>query len=174
MITVFIFVLCLLKHIYLAVLSTTAFLWIQTFKQKHLSGFFIILIFAVLLFTNLLDIFKNVRDISISIYENKERIIEEALRPSGGIDYISPASIPEEAKVIKKLVTKHDIPNFNILGNLKSDTLKFQRIIEINWPVKLDNYSKYLFFLSDEFPSDICDNWRIIDQEGGISLVVCP
>ena len=109
MITVFIFILCLLKHIYLAVLSTTAFLWIQTFKQKYLSGFFIILIFAVLLFTNLLDNFKNVRDILISIYENKERIIEEALLPSSGIDYISPASIPEEAvSSQKKMLPKVD------------------------------------------------------------------
>jgi len=94
---------------------------------------------------------------------------------NSGLDVLPSQYLPREVKDIKDLIATHQIPDFKLIGRLQEDPLIYQRTIEVNWPVKLENESNYLFYLADEeVMLDMNKSCQKIDQRGEVILVFCP
>ena len=48
------------------------------------------------------------------------------------------------------ILVNSKIKNFNLSKKLKNDTYFYQRFVEFNYPIRLKNNSKYIFFLIDD------------------------
>lgn len=159
----------------LLVISLTTLLWIFLLKEKSLAGLFIILSIPLLYHPKFLDTITTIRNISASVYENKRKIVEEVFQPNSGIDVLPSQYMPAEVKEIREMVQANQLPDFNLLGQLREDPLKLQRAIEVNWPVKMESDSKYQFYLIEDTERlDFISLCQKIDQKGEVILVFCP
>lgn len=158
-----------------AMISMTALLWVLLLKKRSLAGLFIILSVTILFYRGFIDNIITILETPTSIYENKRKILQEILQPNSGIDSLPPQYMPAEVKKLREMVNSNQLPNFNLLGQLREDPLKLQRAIEVNWPVKLEIDSKYQFYLGEDAERlDSINACQKIDQKEEVVLVVCP
>lgn len=144
-------------------------------RQKSVAGLLVILSISVILSQRLSQNYQMIQSNLAFFNENKRKILEEVLKMNSGLDVLPSQYLPGEVKEIKHLITTHQVPDFKLLGHLQEDPLIYQRTIEVNWPVKLESDSKYLFYLTDEeVLLDLNKNCQKIDQRGEVILVFCP
>ena len=59
-------------------------------------------------------------------------------------------AVSSEVIESNNILVNSKIKNFNLNKKLKNDTYFYQRFVEFNYPIRLKNNSKYIFFLIDD------------------------
>ena len=93
-------------------------------------------------------------------------IIKNPFDKNTGISYALSAEVIEANSILKK----HKAINFNLSESLKKNTYLYQRTIEFNYPIRLNESSKLIFFLNAE---DIPNACKIIEIGKYLTLTQC-
>ena len=96
----------------------------------------------------------------------KYEIIKNPFNENAGISYALSAEVIEANSILKK----QKIIDFNLSEGLKKDTYLYQRIIEFNYPIRINESSKLIFFLNAE---DIPNACKIIEIGKYLTLTQC-
>ena len=96
----------------------------------------------------------------------KYEIIKNPFNENAGISYSLSADIIEANSILKK----QKVIDFNLSEDLKKDTYLYQRIIEFNYPIRINESSKLIFFLNAE---DIPNACKIIEIGKYLTLTQC-
>ena len=96
----------------------------------------------------------------------KYEIIKNPFNESSGISYALSAEVIEANSILKK----QKVIDFNLSESLKKDTYLYQRIIEFNYPIRINESSKLIFYLNTE---DIPNSCKIIEIEKYLTLTQC-
>ena len=96
----------------------------------------------------------------------KYEIIKNPFDENSGISHaLSPEVI--ESKLILK---KQKVIDFNLSKSLKKDTYFYQRSIEFNYPIRINEISRFVFFLNEEHVLSTC---KVIETGKHIKLAQC-
>ena len=96
----------------------------------------------------------------------KYEIIKNPFNESSGISYALPAAVIEANSILKK----QKAINFNLSESLKKNTYLYQRTIEFNYPIRINESSKLIFFLNAE---DIPNTCKVIETGKYLKLTQC-
>jgi len=96
----------------------------------------------------------------------KYEIIKNPFGKDSGISYALSSQVIESNNIIKK----HKLADFNLSNDLVKDTYFYQRSIEFNYPIRLNQNSKFIFYFVEEA---IPDNCQIIDVGEYLQLTKC-
>ena len=96
----------------------------------------------------------------------KYEIIKNPFDESSGISYALSAEVIEVNSILKK----QKVIDFNLSEGLKKDTYLYQRTIEFNYPIRVNESSKLIFFLNTE---DIPNACKIIETGKYLKLTQC-
>jgi len=79
-------------------------------------------------------------------------------------------SVSEELVESNYIIKNQKIINFNLSEKLKKDKYFYQRFIELNYPIRLNDSSRFIFFFNDEV---IPDNCEVLEKLKKIKLAKC-
>ena len=96
----------------------------------------------------------------------KYEIIKNPFNESSGISYALSADVIESNSILKK----QKAINFNLSESLKKDIYLYQRTIEFNYPIRINESSKLVFFLNTE---DIPNTCKVIETGKYLKLTQC-
>ena len=96
----------------------------------------------------------------------KYEIIKNPFNENAGISYALSSEVIEANSILKK----QKLTDFNLSEGLKKDTYLYQRIIEFNYPIRINESSKLIFYLNTE---DIPNACKIIEIEKYLTLTQC-
>ena len=96
----------------------------------------------------------------------KYEIIKNPFDENSGISYALSAEVIESKLILKK----HKAIDFNLSKNLKKDTYFFQRSIEYNYPIRINEISRFVLFLNEEYAPSTC---KIIETGKHVKLAQC-
>ena len=96
----------------------------------------------------------------------KYEIIKNPFNENSGINYALSPEVIESNDILKK----HKEIDFNLSEGLKKDTYLYQRIIEFNYPIRINESSKLIFYLNTE---DIPNTCKVIETGKYLKLVQC-
>ena len=96
----------------------------------------------------------------------KYEIIKNPFNENSGISYALSPEIIESKNILKK----HKVIDFNLSEGLKKDTYLYQRSIEFNYPIRINEASQFIFFLKDE---EILNACTIIETGKYLKLAQC-
>tara|TARA_B100001013_G_C24497040_1_gene397581 strand:- start:393 stop:722 length:330 start_codon:yes stop_codon:yes gene_type:complete len=96
----------------------------------------------------------------------KYEIIKNPFNKNSGIFYSLSPEVIESNNFLKK----HKAIDFNLSGVLKKDTYLYQRSIEFNYPIKINEASEFIFFYRDE---DIPNSCRVLETGKYLKLTQC-
>ena len=96
----------------------------------------------------------------------KYEIIKNPFNENAGISYALSAEVIEANSILKK----QKAIDFNLSESLKKDTYLYQRTIEFNYPIRMNESSKIIFFLNAE---DIPNACKIIEIGKYLTLTQC-
>ena len=82
----------------------------------------------------------------------KYEIIQNPFNENAGISYALSAEIIEANSILKK----QKVIDFNLSEGIKKDTYLYQRSIEFNYPIRINETSQLIFFLNDEDTPNTC------------------
>ena len=96
----------------------------------------------------------------------KYEIIKNPFNVNAGISYALSAEVIEANSILKK----QKLIDFNLSEGLKKDTYLYQRTIEFNYPIRINESSKLIFFLNAEDIPNVC---KIIEIGKYLTLTQC-
>ena len=96
----------------------------------------------------------------------KYEIIKNPFNENAGISHALSAEVIEVNSILKK----QKVTDFNLSESLKKDTYLYQRIIEFNYPIRINESSKLVFFLNAE---DIPSTCELIETGKYLKLTKC-
>ena len=96
----------------------------------------------------------------------KYEIIKNPFNENAGISYALSSEVIEAKSILKK----QKVTDFNLSEGLKKDTYLYQRIIEFNYPIRINESSKLIFFL---YAEDIPNACKIIEIGKYLTLTQC-
>ena len=96
----------------------------------------------------------------------KYEIIKNPFNENSGINYALSPEVIESNDILKK----HKATDFNLSEGLKKDTYLYQRSIEFNYPIRINESSRLIFFLNDE---DFPNTCKIIETGKYLKLTQC-
>ena len=96
----------------------------------------------------------------------KYEIIKNPFNENAGILYALSAEVIEANSILKK----QKVIDFNLSESLKKDTYLYQRIIEFNYPIRINESSKFVFFHNTE---DIPNACKAIETGKYLMLTQC-
>ncbi len=96
----------------------------------------------------------------------KYEIIKNPFNENAGISYALSSEVIEANSILKK----QKVADFNLSEGLKKDTYLYQRIIEFNYPIRINESSKLIFFLNAE---DIPNTCKVIETGKYLKLTQC-
>ena len=96
----------------------------------------------------------------------KYEIIKNPFNENSGIFYALSSEVVELNNILKK----HKAIDFNLSEDLKKDTYLYQRSIEFNYPIRINENSKLIFFSSEE---DIPNACKLIETGKYLKLTHC-
>ena len=96
----------------------------------------------------------------------KYEIIKNPFNESSGISYALSAEVIEANSILKK----QKAINFNLSESIKKDTYLYQRTIEFNYPIRINESSKLVFYLNTE---DIPNTCKVIETGKYLKLTQC-
>ena len=79
-------------------------------------------------------------------------IIKNPFSKNSGIFY----ALPQEAIESNNILKKHKATDFNLSKGLKKDIYLYQRSIEFNYPIRINENSRLIFFHVDEDIPNAC------------------
>ena len=104
----------------------------------------------------------------------KYEIIKNPFNENAGISYALSSEVIEANSILKK----QKMTDFNLSENLKlganltpnKNTYFYQRSIEFNYPIRINEASRLIFFLNDEDISNVC---KVIETGKYLKLAQC-
>ena len=96
----------------------------------------------------------------------KYEIIKNPFNENAGISYALSSEVIEANSILKK----QKVIDFNLSEDLKKDTYLYQRIIEFNYPIRINESSKLIFYLNAE---DIPNTCKVIETGKYLKLTKC-
>ena len=96
----------------------------------------------------------------------KYEIIKNPFYENSGILYALSPAIIESNDILKK----NKAIDFNLSEGLKEDTYLYQRSIEFNYPIRINEVSRVVFFLNDETIPNSCE---VIETGKYLKLAQC-
>ena len=96
----------------------------------------------------------------------KYEIIKNPFNENSGIIYALSPAVIESNNILKK----YKANDFNLSKDLKKDTYLYQRSIEFNYPIRINESSKLVFFLNTE---DIPNTCKVIETGKYLKLTQC-
>jgi len=93
-------------------------------------------------------------------------IIKSPFNENSGIFYALSPEVIESNYILKK----HKALDFNLSEDLKKNTYLYQRSIEFNYPIRINETSQLIFFLNNE---DIPNACKIIETGKYLKLIQC-
>ena len=93
-------------------------------------------------------------------------IIRDPFNENSGITYAVSKEIIESKDILKR----NKIVHFNLSKSLKEDTYFYQRSIEFNYPTRINQSSKLVFFSINE---DISEKCKVIETGKYLKLTQC-
>ena len=96
----------------------------------------------------------------------KYEIIKNPFNENSGINYALSSEVIESNDILKK----HKAIDFNLSESLKKDTYLYQRSIEFNYPIRINETSRLIFFLDDETIPKVCE---VIETGKYLKLTQC-
>ena len=96
----------------------------------------------------------------------KYEIIKNPFNENSGIFYALPPEVIESNNILKK----HKAIDFNLSEGLKKDTYLYQRSIEFNYPIRINEHSRLIFFLNAEEIPNTC---KVIETGTYLKLTQC-
>ena len=96
----------------------------------------------------------------------KYEIIKNPFNENAGISYALSAAVIESNSILKK----QKVIDFNLSEAFKKETYLYQRTIEFNYPIRIKESSKLIFFLNTE---DIPNACKIIEIRKYLTLTQC-
>ena len=96
----------------------------------------------------------------------KYEVIKNPFNKNSGIFYALDPAVIESNDILKK----HKAIDFNLSEGLKKDTYLYQRSIEFNYPIRINETSRLIFFLDDETISNTCE---VIETGKYLKLTQC-
>ena len=96
----------------------------------------------------------------------KYEIIKNPFDENSGISYALSAEVIES----KLILNKQKAIDFNLSKSLKKDTYFFQRSIEFNYPIRINEISRFVLFLNEEYVPSTC---KVIETGKHVKLAQC-
>ena len=96
----------------------------------------------------------------------KYEIIKNPFDEKSGISYALSAEVIESKLILKK----QKAIDFNLSKNLKKNTYFFQRSIEFNYPIRINEISRFVLFLNEEYVPSTC---KVIETGKHVKLAKC-
>ena len=96
----------------------------------------------------------------------KYEIIKNPFSKNSGVFYALSSEIIESNNILKK----HKAVDFNLSVDLRKDIYLYQRSIEFNYPIRINESSKLIFFHNSE---DIPNACKIIEIGKYLTLTQC-
>ena len=96
----------------------------------------------------------------------KYEIIKNPFNENSGINYALSSEVIESNDILKK----HKAIDFNLSEGLKKDTYLYQRSIEFNYPIRINETSRLIFYLKDEEAPKTC---KVIETGKYLKLTQC-
>ena len=93
-------------------------------------------------------------------------IIKDPFNENSGITYAVSKEIIESKDILKR----NKIVHFNLSKKLKDDDYFYQRSLEYNYPIKINQSSKFVFFSINE---DISEKCKVIETGKHLILTQC-
>ena len=93
-------------------------------------------------------------------------VIKHPFKKNQGISYALPPTVIELNDILKK----HKAIDFNLSEGFKKETYLYQRSIEFNYPIRINETSRLIFFLNDE---DIPNTCKVIENGKYLKLTQC-
>ena len=93
-------------------------------------------------------------------------VIKNPFRENSGIVYALSPKVIES----KDLLKKHKAIDFDLSPSLKLETYFYQRSIEFNYPIRINENSKLVFFNLNE---QVSNNCKIIESGKYLKLGLC-
>ena len=95
-----------------------------------------------------------------------KEVFINAFKENAGATY----SVSKEVIEINNVIKKKRLFDFNLSAALKNNTYIYQRAIEFNYPVRMNENSKNIFFYKKE---DIAENCNIVENGNYLKLAQC-
>ena len=96
----------------------------------------------------------------------KYEIIKNPFSKNSGVFYALSSEIIESNNILKK----HKAVDFNLSEDLRKDIYLYQRSIEFNYPIRINEASRLIFFLNDEDIPNVC---KVIEAGKYLKLAQC-
>jgi hypothetical protein len=96
----------------------------------------------------------------------KYEIIKNPFNKNAGISYAVSGEVIETNKILKK----QKVINFNLSEGFKNNDYLYQRTIEYNYPIRMNETSKLVLFLNTE---EIANDCKIIETGKYLKLTQC-
>ena len=96
----------------------------------------------------------------------KYEIIKNPFDENSGISHALSAEVIESKLILKK----QKAIDFNLSKSLKKDTYFFQRSIEFNYPIRINEISRFVLFLNEEYVPSTC---KVIETGKHVKLAQC-
>ncbi len=93
-------------------------------------------------------------------------IIKDPFNENSGISYAVSPEVIESRDILKKYEAIH----FNLSKKLKNDVYFYQRSLEFNYPIRINQSSKLVFFSINE---DISEKCKVIETGKYLKLTQC-
>lgn len=94
------------------------------------------------------------------------QIFKSPFNENSGIVYALPPEVIESNAILKK----NQLSDFNLSKNFKEDTYLYQRAVEFNYPIRINENSKNIFFLPTE---NIANNCKLVENGNYLKLARC-
>ncbi len=96
----------------------------------------------------------------------KYEIIKDPFNENSGITY----AVSKEVIESKSILKRNKILHFNLSKKLKDDDYFYQRSLEYNYPIIINQSSKFVFFSINE---DISEKCKVIETGKHLILTQC-
>jgi hypothetical protein len=93
-------------------------------------------------------------------------IIKDPFNENSGITYALSNKVIESKSILKR----NKIVHFNLSKKLKDDVYFYQRSLEFNYPIRINQSSKFVFFSINE---DISEKCKVIETGKYLKLTQC-
>lgn len=94
------------------------------------------------------------------------QVIKNPFRKDSGITFAVSPTIIESHNILKRQETN----KFNLSDGLKDNAYLYQRIIEFNYPKRMDGNSKKFFYLNKETMPNSC---KILEKRNFLKFLEC-
>ena len=93
-------------------------------------------------------------------------VIKNPFKKDSGVSFVVPSEIIETSRILKKQKVK----DFNLSETIKNNDYLYKKIIEFNYPIRMNENSKMIFFLNKE---NILDNCKVIETGKYFKFTQC-